>query len=204
MRKRRKTAWILQPPVLLVDGYNVAHEAARSPGLSRARRARIDPALAPLDAARASLLLDLAEYSAVAGVRVVVAFDAMGNAEAPALQRDTVAGVDVVFTAATDADAFLIAEARRLAASGCPRVVVATADRELAVCLDWEKTGWVPSAVLLREMARSLKAADAAYEIQAAADRAAAGGLSASLKGAQAAGLAALKERLLRERRGER
>lgn len=180
----------------------MAYEAARAPGLARARRARIDPALAPLDAARAALLLDLAEYSAVAGVRVVVAFDAMGNPEAPGLQRDTVAGVDVVFCASSDADAFLMSEARRLADAGCPRVVVASSDREIQLSLDWAAAGWVPSHTLLREMARALKAADAAYATQAAVDRAAAGGLGASLKGSQAAGLAALKERLLRERRG--
>ena len=65
-----------------------------------------------------------------------------------------------------------------------------------------ESCGFVSSQLLLKEMRRAARAADAAYELRAASD-AAAGRLGARLRPEAAGGLRALRSKLLDESRAE-
>jgi len=214
------------PPCLLVDGYNVAHawvQEATSPpsssgvtrNLSPEERLRRQRAAESLDGARQALLLDLCEFSQVAKVKIVVAFDAMQNPNSKGLIAARVAGVDVVYCGDRDADAFLMAEARRLSSSHSAspsssssssssspprysRVIVASSDREVQLGVDASMgCGFIGSELLLKEMRRASKVADAEYQVTAAKELAAAGGLSRSLRSEATRGLRALKEGLL-------
>ena len=202
------------PPVLLVDGYNVAFAWAKQPvsELSPSERARRDTAAQSLDGVRQALLLDLCEFSQVAKVKVVVAFDAMMNKQARGLQAATVAGVKVVYCGDRDADAFLMAEARRLTSgrgggvdgeSDAPpcRVVVASSDREVQMFS--ESCGFISSQLLLKEMRRAARAADEAYSEKAAKDAMAGRGFRARLRPEAAGGLRALRAKLLEGEREE-
>ena len=220
------------PPVLLVDGYNVGFAWAkqRAEDLTPAERARRDTAVQSLDGVRQALLLDLCEFSQVAKVKVVVAFDAMMNRHTRGLQAAEVAGVKVVFCGDRDADAFLMAEARRLTSgkggggggsgeggggtSGARReddaprqqqqpcrVVVASSDREVQMFSG--SCGFISSELLLKEMRRAARAADAAYSLKAAADVRAGRGFRARLRPEAAGGLRALRSRLLEESKEE-
>ena len=198
------------PPVLLVDGYNVAFDWAKqkSSELTPTERARRDTATQSLDGVRQALLLDLCEFSQVAEVKVVVAFDAMMNKHTKGLEASQVAGVQVVFCGDRDADAFLMAEARRLSSekgtnSNCPprRVLVASSDREVQMFS--VNCGFISSELLLKEMRRALRAADAAYRLKAATDASLARGLRSSLRPEAAGGLMALMFKLLDEEKEE-
>ena len=208
------------PPVLLVDGYNVGFAWAkqRADDLTPAERARRDTAVQSLDGVRQALLLDLCEFSQVAKVKVVVAFDAMMNRHTRGLQAAEVAGVKVVFCGDRDADAFLMAEARRLTSGGggkgeingtaesgqhvppC-RVIVASSDREVQMFSG--NCGFISSELLLKEMRRASRAADAAYSLMAAADVRAGRGFRARLRPEAAGGLRALRSKLLEESKEE-
>lgn len=63
------------PPVILVDGYNVLirwlESEGKGPRLEAARKDRND--------ARQMLLLEVADYSQLRGIKLVVVFDALGN-----------------------------------------------------------------------------------------------------------------------------
>jgi len=204
------------PPVLLVDGYNVGFAWAKTKNddLTPAERARRDTAAQSLDGIRQALLLDLCEFSQVAKVKVVVAFDAMMNRYARGLQAAEVAGVKVVYCGDRDADAFLMSEARRLTSGKgggggvdgnrdvppC-RVVVVSSDREVQMFSG--SCGFISSELLLKEMRRAARAADAAYSVKAAADVRAGRGFRARLRPEQAGGLRALRARLLEEQQEE-
>lgn len=204
----------LNPPVLLVDGYNVGFAWAKQKAdeLSPSERARRDTACQSLDGVRQALLLDLCEFSQVAKVKVIVAFDAMMNKHARGLQAAEVAGVKVVFCGDRDADAFLMSEARRLTSGKgggvngegdrppC-RVVVASSDKEVQMFS--ESCGFISSELLLKEMRRAARAADAAYSEKAAADLRAGSGFRATLRPEAAGGLRALRSRLLEQQMEE-
>lgn len=211
------------PPVLLVDGYNVGFAWARqrAEDLTPAERARRDTAAQSLDGVRQALLLDLCEFSQVAKVKVVVAFDAMMNRHTRGLEAAEVAGVKVVFCGDRDADAFLMAEARRLTKGGSSgeggerrgggedntpqqqpgRVIIASSDKEVQMFSG--SCGFISSELLLKEMRRAARAADAAYSLKAAADVRAGKGFRARLRPEAAGGLRALRSRLLEESKEE-
>ena len=190
------------PPVLLVDGYNVAFHAAAGYASAPSGGGDASSDGVDLDGARQKLLLDMCEYGAVAGLRVVVAWDALANPAAKGLDRARVAGVDVVYCGDREADTLLVQEAARLVETGCPRVLVATSDREVQTGLDWTKVGFVPAGVLLKEMRRALAAADRAYKARAAVAKAAGPRLGGSLRGGQVDALRALKAKLMEEGKG--
>lgn len=204
---------------MLVDGYNVGFAWARqrAEDLTPTERARRDTATQSLDGVRQALLLDLCEFSQVAKVKVVVAFDAMMNRHTRGLEAAEVAGVKVVFCGDRDADAFLMAEARRLTKGGSGgeggdrredntpqqpcRVIVASSDREVQMFSG--SCGFISSELLLKEMRRAARAADAAYSLKAAADVRAGKGFRARLRPEAAGGLRALRSRLLEESKEE-
>eukprot|EP00850_Spirogloea_muscicola_P024050 SM000428S16069 [mRNA] locus=s428:22336:24018:- [translate_table: standard] len=121
----------LASPVLLVDGYNLC---GAWPRLKKPFHR------GQLEVARDRLIAELATFSAVKGVRVLVCFDAQVSGCAP--RKETVNNVEVVFATSSEADAWIEHEARSrsrahfhwvklLVADGCPKVWVATSDRSL-------------------------------------------------------------------------
>ena len=166
-----------------------------------------------LEAAREALLHDMCDYSIVAGVKTVVAWDAMYRRAAlarelglpagalPGLERAaSVAGVEVVFCGDRDADAFVISEASRLAAAGAPRVLVASSDTEVQMSLDLAAhTGYVSAGMFLKEVARTLAADDHVYAAHVAPRTAGPTQLRTGIAGGKLAGLTALRDRLRQE-----
>ena len=208
------------PPVLLVDGYNIVFHAARVPlgdaqrTLPPATRAALVSGVArtSLEAAREALLHDMCDYSIVAGVKTVVAWDAMYRRAAlarqtglpaaalPGLERAAVAGVECVFCGDRDADAFVISEASRLAAAGAPRVLVASSDTEVQMSLDLAAhTGYVSAGMFLKDVARTLAVDDHVYAAYVAPKTSGRTQLRTGLAGGKLAGLTALRDRLRQE-----
>ncbi|XP_057494391.1 uncharacterized protein LOC130779681 isoform X1 [Actinidia eriantha] len=105
-------------PVLLVDGYNVCGQWAKLKKHFMSGR---------LDIARLKLLDELVAFSLLREVKVVVVFDAMMSG-LPTNKEDF-AGVDVVFSGETCADAWIEKEVVALKEDGCPKVWVATSDK---------------------------------------------------------------------------
>lgn len=105
--------------VLLVDGYNICGYWPRlNHYFSKG----------DLQTARDRLLVDLAMYGSVRGVRVVAAFDA-SNTGRPTC-REFQQGIEVIFTVG-EADSWIEKEVGLLRANGCPRVWVASSDRAI-------------------------------------------------------------------------
>ena len=66
-----------------------------------------------------------------------------------------VTGVEVVYTKDTDADMFIMAEAKIQRAAGAPRVVVVTGDTEISASLEYGSAmGWMTSEMYMLEMRR--------------------------------------------------
>nr|XP_004300047.2 PREDICTED: uncharacterized protein LOC101297544 isoform X2 [Fragaria vesca subsp. vesca] len=104
-------------PVLLVDGYNVCGYWAKLKKHFVNGR---------LDIARQKLIDELVTFSMLREVKVVVVFDAMMSG-LPTHKEDF-AGVDVVFSGETCADAWIEKEVAGLREDGCPKVWVVTSD----------------------------------------------------------------------------
>ncbi|KAL6183966.1 hypothetical protein ACLB2K_045374 [Fragaria x ananassa] len=104
-------------PVLLVDGYNVCGYWAKLKKHFVNGR---------LDIARQKLIDELVTFSMLREVKVVVVFDAMMSG-LPTHKEDF-AGVDVVFSGETCADAWIEKEVAALREDGCPKVWVVTSD----------------------------------------------------------------------------
>ncbi|CAL9248914.1 unnamed protein product [Arabidopsis halleri] len=119
-------------PVLLVDGYNVCGYWMKLKKHFMKGR---------LDVARQKLVDELVSFSMVKEVKVVVVFDALMSG-LPTHKEDF-AGVDVIFSGETCADAWIEKEARKrslypkgssnrqvvaLREDGCPKVWVVTSD----------------------------------------------------------------------------
>ncbi|OAY76996.1 Uncharacterized protein YacP [Ananas comosus] len=104
-------------PVLLVDGYNVCGFWAKLKKHFMKGR---------LDIARQKLIDELITFSVLKEVKVVVVFDAM-MCGLPT-HKETFAGVDVVFSGETCADAWIEKEVVALRVDGCPKVWVVTSD----------------------------------------------------------------------------
>lgn len=71
------------PPAVLVDGYNVLMQWLQEAG-EEVRKRRV---AGDLQAGRLEILRDLSEYSGWRNMRMMVAFDAQGNLDAPSLAR---------------------------------------------------------------------------------------------------------------------
>ncbi|XP_062028295.1 uncharacterized protein LOC133744168 [Rosa rugosa] len=104
-------------PVLLVDGYNVCGYWAKLKKHFVNGR---------LDIARQKLIDELVTFSMLREVKVVAVFDAMMSG-LPTHKEDF-AGVDVVFSGETCADAWIEKEVAALREDGCPKVWVVTSD----------------------------------------------------------------------------
>ncbi|KMZ68553.1 PIN domain containing protein (Yacp-like protein) [Zostera marina] len=104
-------------PVLLVDGYNVCGYWAKL------KKHFINGNLAT---ARQKLIDELITFSVLKEVKVVVVFDAMLSGLPN--HKESFAGIDVVFSAETCADAWIEKEVAALREDGCPRVWVVTSD----------------------------------------------------------------------------
>ncbi|KAK6119062.1 hypothetical protein DH2020_047180 [Rehmannia glutinosa] len=105
-------------PVLLVDGYNVCGYWAKLKKHFMNGR---------LDIARQKLIDELVNFSMLREVKVVVVFDAMMSG-LPTHKEDF-AGVDIVYSGETCADAWIEKEVVALREDGCPKVWVVTSDR---------------------------------------------------------------------------
>nr|GMC49557.1 uncharacterized protein LOC109172262 isoform X2 [Ipomoea batatas] len=104
-------------PVLLVDGYNVCGFWAKL------KKHFLN---GKLDIARQKLIDELVTFSTVREVKVVVVFDAMMSGLP--FHKETFAGVDVVYSTETCADAWIEKEAADLRKDGYPEVWVVTSD----------------------------------------------------------------------------
>ncbi|XP_039121076.1 uncharacterized protein YacP [Dioscorea cayenensis subsp. rotundata] len=104
-------------PVLLVDGYNMC---GYWPKLKKHfMKGR-------LDMARQKLIDELITFSVIKEVKVVVVFDAMMSGLAT--HKESFAGIDVVFSGESCADAWIEKEVVALKVDGCPKVWVVTSD----------------------------------------------------------------------------
>ncbi|KAL0918926.1 hypothetical protein M5K25_010973 [Dendrobium thyrsiflorum] len=104
-------------PVLLVDGYNVCgYWTKLKKHFIKGR----------LDIARQKLTDELITFSVLKEVKVVVVFDALMS-RLPT-HKENFAGVDVVFTGESCADAWIEKEVVALKEDGCPKVWVVTSD----------------------------------------------------------------------------
>lgn len=73
------------PPAVLVDGYNILMRwLDEDDPNEKARKLRVK---GDLEAGRTEILRDLSEYSSWCKFRMMVAFDAIGNLEAPTISR---------------------------------------------------------------------------------------------------------------------
>lgn len=104
-------------PVLLVDGYNVCGYWIKLKKHFMNGR---------LDVARQKLIEELETFSLLREVKVVVVFDAMMSG-LPTHKEDF-AGIDIVFSSETCADAWIEKEVVALKEDGCPKVWVVTSD----------------------------------------------------------------------------
>ncbi|PWA35961.1 hypothetical protein CTI12_AA606270 [Artemisia annua] len=105
-------------PVLLVDGYNVCGYWPKLKKHFIGGR---------LDLARQKLVDELITFGMLREVKVVVVFDAMMSGLP--MHKETFAGVDIVYSTETCADAWIEKEVAALREDGCPRVWVVTSDR---------------------------------------------------------------------------
>ncbi|KAL5714668.1 hypothetical protein ACHQM5_016598 [Ranunculus cassubicifolius] len=105
-------------PVLLVDGYNVCGYWAKLKKHFMSGR---------LAVARQKLIDELITFSTLREVKVVAVFDAMMSGLPN--HKETFAGIDIVFSSETCADAWIEKEVVALREDGCPKVWVVTSDR---------------------------------------------------------------------------
>ncbi|XP_021719105.1 uncharacterized protein LOC110686823 [Chenopodium quinoa] len=104
-------------PVLLVDGYNVCGYWVKLKKHFSSGR---------LDIARQKLIDELVQFSLVREVKVVTVFDAMKSGLPT--HKETLAGVDIVFSGDSCADSWIEKEVVALKEDGCPKVWVVTSD----------------------------------------------------------------------------
>ncbi|KAL0364945.1 UNVERIFIED_CONTAM: hypothetical protein Sangu_0592100 [Sesamum angustifolium] len=104
-------------PVLLVDGYNVCGYWAKLKKHFMNGR---------LDIARQKLIDELITFSMLREVKVVVVFDAMMSGLPT--HKENFAGIDIVYSGETCADAWIEKEVVALREDGCPKVWVVTSD----------------------------------------------------------------------------
>lgn len=104
-------------PVLLVDGYNVCGYWAKLKKHFMKGR---------LDIARQKLIDELIGFSVLKEVKVVVVFDALMSGFPS--HKENFAGIDIVFSGESCADAWIEKEVVALKEDGCPRVWVVTSD----------------------------------------------------------------------------
>ena len=143
------------PPVLVVDGYNVLFSWERTKELMNCQEE------GALEEAREILVASLEGYSIMNGVRVIVAFDALGG-ESNGITTETIlepSGITVVYTAECEADTWIVSKAKALVDKGARTIAVATNDSPDGpqVCFT------VPSSGLIADLAKTEKRAQAGF-----------------------------------------
>lgn len=118
------------PPLLLVDGYNVLFKwKADVAGQTRDTNGQEnDEALSSFAEARDALIESLGEYSQIRGIRIVIAFDAMGSGNGSFREETLRSGITVAWCGDREADTYIEAQARIWLERKHPMVVVATSD----------------------------------------------------------------------------
>jgi predicted RNA-binding protein with PIN domain len=151
------------PPVLVVDGYNVLFSWERTKELMNCQEE------GALEEAREILVASLEGYSIMNGVRVIVAFDALGG-ESNGITTETIlepSGITVVYTAECEADTWIVSKAKALVDKGARTIAVATNDATLAVAVDSpdgpQVCFTVPSSGLIADLAKTEKRAQAGF-----------------------------------------
>ncbi|KAK1310972.1 hypothetical protein QJS10_CPA08g00995 [Acorus calamus] len=104
-------------PVLLVDGYNVCGYWAKL---------KKHFMKGQLDIARQKLIDELIAFSVLKEVKVVVVFDALMSGLPT--HKENFAGIDIIFSGESCADAWIEKEVVALKEDGCPKVWVVTSD----------------------------------------------------------------------------
>lgn len=142
------------PAAVLVDGYNVMHKWMEHSGQ---RLLKIQLA-GDLQAQREAFLMELSAYSGWNNLRMMVAFDAQCNPDAPPISRNEVGGLEVVFIGDVEADSFIVKEAQLLRSTGCPYVLVATSDNDIQDACWSNEIFPVSAAQLLQQVHKAKKA----------------------------------------------
>ncbi|XVF23183.1 hypothetical protein REPUB_Repub13aG0015200 [Reevesia pubescens] len=124
-------------PVLLVDGYNVCGYWVKLKKHFMKGR---------LDIARQKLIDELITFSMLRGVKVVVVFDAMMSGLPT--HKETFAGIDIVYSGESCADAWIEKEVVALKEDGCPKVWVVTSDS----CQQQAAYGAVSICLLIKKL----------------------------------------------------
>ena len=151
------------PPVLIVDGYNVLFSWDRTKELMNSEED------GSLEEAREILVTSLEAYSVMNGVRVIVAFDALGG-ESNGISTETIldpSGMSVVYTAECEADTWIVSKARTLIDRGARTIAVVTNDSTLAVAIHSPEGPQlcftVPSSGLIADLVKTEKRASAGF-----------------------------------------
>ncbi|XWS20658.1 hypothetical protein CRYUN_Cryun31cG0122100 [Craigia yunnanensis] len=124
-------------PVLLVDGYNVCGYWMKLKKHFMKGR---------LDIARQKLIDELITFSMLRGVKVVVVFDAMMSGLPT--HKENFAGIDIVYSGESCADAWIEKEVVALKEDGCPKVWVVTSDN----CQQQAAYGAVSICLMIRKL----------------------------------------------------
>mmetsp|Transcript_13353 Transcript_13353/g.22541 ORF Transcript_13353/g.22541 Transcript_13353/m.22541 type:complete len:332 (-) Transcript_13353:158-1153(-) len=132
------------PPVLIVDGYNVIGYWAKL-------KKHFDAG--HLDVARERLLSELGEYLHAKGLRVICVFDAAGGAAASTRHETMPYDVEVVYEAVHTADTYIERRCRELLdEKSAPVVIVATNDVQTLRCVIGQGAQTCTSKLLIQEM----------------------------------------------------
>lgn len=139
---------LANPPVLLVDGYNVIFEARKS---TRKAGTKLDGDL--MDQYRRDLALNLDCFSHARGVKVMLVFDALnGAARRSTVTETSKSGLDVVWSGEMDADTYISCKVSELYGEGVPYVFVASNDATLQTTSRANRAYIVSGRRLIREM----------------------------------------------------
>jgi len=113
----------LNPPVIVVDGYNVLAEMVKQ----NKRRFRGKELLQQ----RTILETDIRMFSQMTGIRVCIVYDALENPNPdPQFSRQTHLGIDIVFCQDYEADKGLWVETDRYIEEGTSEITIVTSDNE--------------------------------------------------------------------------
>jgi predicted RNA-binding protein with PIN domain len=152
-----------QPPVLLVDGYNLLGQLAGYNSDDSEEEVHALLAAAFADGPRLALQNRLCDYSHLRQVKVVLVFDAIGSGSGTVIRTTAKGAIDVVYVGDADADTFIMLEVTALKERGTPQVLVATSDSDLRDSISGAHI--VSCAALLREVTNAEK--EAAERIRA-------------------------------------
>ncbi|GAB4818557.1 hypothetical protein N2152v2_005603 [Parachlorella kessleri] len=188
--------------VLLVDGYNVIGDRKDKNEEEGAEGGLLLPGQI-LEEERDKLIELLATYSQQAGIRIIVAFDAMRSGRQDNSEELLSNGVTVVYCGACEADTYITTAVKRMLEKGYNLVAVATNDEMVRVVssaptLHHTKYGkQVVHHVSVRALKRDMHEARRQV-LKALADYTDDNYIATAKRGSQLSDLATLRQRLLR------